>query len=86
MMLNFPKVVLVQVGDHYDFGVEIAVLLSTSHLPFSLSYLYIDIVIFIYFNYLILKCSNNSPLILILNFLVKERLLGKDRSICIMKV
>ena len=27
-MLNFPKVVIVQVEDHYDSGVEIVVLLS----------------------------------------------------------
>ena len=28
MTLNFPEAVLVQVGDHYDSGVEIVVLLS----------------------------------------------------------
>ena len=50
--------------------------------PTSLHY----IVTFIHFNYLILKCSNNLPLILILNFLVKERLQGKDGLLCIMKV
>ena len=27
-MHNFPKAVLVQVGDHYNSGVEIAILLS----------------------------------------------------------
>ena len=31
---------------------------TTSHLPYSLSYLYIYIVTIIHFNYLILKCSN----------------------------
>ena len=49
---------------------------TNSHLPYSLPYLYIYVITFIHFNYLILKCSNNPPLILILKFLIEERLPG----------